>query len=84
MGDNEKVELVDDKVLSDNESVDSDDYIPECCQKVYSLNLDGPVKQYIEWDLAGTEILAFRANRKPAEKYYETIKSKRKSFILAN
>merc|ERR1711953_399444 len=72
MGDNEKVEPVDDEVLSDNESVDSDDYIPEGCQKLYYLN-DGPAKQYITMD-NGSELLTFRANRKPAEKYYETIK----------
>ena len=80
MGDNEKVEPVDDEVLSDNESVDSDDYIPEGCQKLYSFN-DGPAKQYITMD-NGSELLTFRANRKPAEKYYETIKSKIKIIIL--
>ena len=72
------VEPVDDEVLSDNESVDSD----EGCQKLYYLN-DGPAKKYITMD-DGSELLTFRANRKPAEKYYETIKSKSKSFILTN
>ena len=80
MGDNEKVEAVDDEVLSDNASVDSDDYVPEGCQKLYSLN-DGPSKQYITMD-DGSKILTFRANRKPVEKYYETIKSKIISTIL--
>ena len=77
MGDNEKVEPVDDEVLSDNASVDSDDYVPKGCQKMYVFN-DGPAKQYITWDLCGSKLLAFRANRKPAEKYYETVKSKSK------
>ena len=83
MGDNEKVEPVDDEVLSDNESVDSDDYIPEGCQKLYYLNdaCQGPAKKYITMD-DGSELLTFRANRKPAEKYYETIKSKIKIIIL--
>ena len=76
MGDNEKVEAVDDEVLS----VNSDDYVPEGCQKLYSLN-DGPSKQYITMD-DGSKILTFRANRKPVEKYYETIKSKIISTIL--
>ena len=84
MGDNKKVEPVNDEVLSDNESVDSDDYIPEGCQKLYCTRLylnDGPAKKYITMD-DGSELLTFRANRKPAEKYYETIKSKIKIIIL--
>ena len=84
MGDNEKVELVDephvdeplvdDEVLSDSASVDSDDYVPKGCQKLYLFN-DGPATQHIIMD-DGSKLRAFRANRKPAEKYYETIKSK--------
>ena len=95
MGDNEKVELadeplvdeplvdeplVDDEVLSDSASVDSDDYVPKGCQKWYLFN-DGPAKQSITIDVCGSKLLAFRANRKSAEKYYETIKSK--SICLA-
>ena len=88
MGDNEKVELVDeplvdDEVFSDSASVDSDDYVPKGCQKLYVFN-DGPAKQYIIMDDCSdfdAKLLAFRANRKPAEKYYETIKSK--SICLA-
>ena len=76
MGDNEKVEPVDDEVLSDNESVDSDDCVPKGCRKLYHFK-DGPVKQYITLDW-GSRLLTFRANRKSAEKYYETIKSKQK------
>ena len=79
MGDNEKVEPVDNEVLSDDASVNSDDYIPEGCQKLYVCN-DGPSKQCITQD-DGSELLTFRANRKPAEKYYETLKSKGNFFI---
>ena len=81
MGDNEKAELVDDEVLSDAGSVNSDDYIPEGCQKLYVFN-DGPSKQFITQD-DGSELLTFRANRKPAEKYYETLKSKGKCFVYS-
>ena len=93
MGDNEKIELVDDVLLvdidaelggddvervddevsSDSASVDSDDYVPKGCQKLYLFN-DGPATQHIIMD-DGSKLRAFRANRKPAEKYYETIKS---------
>ena len=71
--------LVDDEVLSDSASVDSDDYVPKGCQKLYLFN-DGPATQHIIMD-DGSKLRAFRANRKPAEKYYETIKSK--SICLA-
>jgi len=81
MGDNEKVEPVDNEVVSDDASVNSDDYIPEGCQKLYVFN-DGPSKQYITTD-DGSELLTFRANRKPAEKYYETLKSKGKCFVYS-
>ena len=75
MGETEKVESDMVETLSDNSSVNSDDYVPKGCQKMYHFN-DGPCKQYLE-PFDDAKILTFRANRKPATEYYEKIKSKK-------
>ena len=65
--------------MGDNETVEprraevDEDGVPKGCKKFYHFE-DTDEKQRREVDLAGSTMIFFPANRKPAQKYYETLK----------